>query len=244
MPFEIDSPLVTVSAESMISRHLPRTVWCACTISGSTKRVRARLEVVWFENGDFSLHYHEEHDTSEFDHRWDRHPSGHNTRDHVHPGPDAPTPGDDSPHPIDWRDVLSMVLSEIEERQRAFWESRTFVEIGDYATVSILSLRRRCLRNGRPGQIPGRYNLVIEGAYETFEHQIPVEEFVQRLKEDDVPDLVSVVGLSEALAEEDLANELAHEMDRRANDLEYQSPTVQFVVEGSFHRSGKTYDLR
>jgi len=33
-------------------------------------------------------------------------------------------------------------------------------------------------------------------------------------------------------------------MDRRANDLEYQSPTVQFVVEGSFHRSGKTYDLR
>ncbi|ACM58335.1 conserved hypothetical protein [Halorubrum lacusprofundi ATCC 49239] len=87
------------------------------------KRVRAaRLEVVWFENGDFSLHYHEEHDTSEFDHRWDRHPSGHNTRDHVHPGPDAPTPGDDSPHPIDWRDVLSMVLSEIEERQRAFWE--------------------------------------------------------------------------------------------------------------------------
>ncbi|ACM58336.1 hypothetical protein HALDL1_03685 [Halobacterium sp. DL1] len=95
-----------------------------------------------------------------------------------------------------------------------------------------------------PGQIPGRYNLVIEGAYETFEHQIPVEEFVQRLKEDDVPDLVSVVGLSEALAEEDLANELAHEMDRRANDLEYQSPTVQFVVEGSFHRSGKTYDLR
>ncbi|WP_257301112.1 hypothetical protein [Haloarchaeobius sp. FL176] len=95
-----------------------------------------------------------------------------------------------------------------------------------------------------PGQIPGRYNLVIEGAYETFEHQIPVEEFVQRLKEDDVPDSVSVVGLSEALSEEDLANELAHEMDRRANDLEYQSPTVQFVLEGSFHRSGKTYDLR
>ncbi|NHN60039.1 MULTISPECIES: hypothetical protein [Halorussus] len=95
-----------------------------------------------------------------------------------------------------------------------------------------------------PGQIPGRYNLVIEGAYETFEHQIPVEEFVQRLQEDDVPDSVSVVGLADALADEDLANELAREMDQRANDLEYQSPTVQFVVEGSFHRSGKTYDLR
>jgi len=82
----------------------------------------ARLEVVWFENGDFSLHYHEEHETGVFDHRWDRHPSSHNDRDHVHPGQDAPTPGDDTLHPEDWRDVLSMVLSEIENRQRAFWE--------------------------------------------------------------------------------------------------------------------------
>ncbi|MFC5369153.1 hypothetical protein [Salinirubrum litoreum] len=81
----------------------------------------ARLEIVWFENGNFSLHYHEEHERGEFDHRWDRHPSDHNTRDHVHPGPDAPTPGDDTSHPTDWRDVLSMVLSEIEDRQRAFW---------------------------------------------------------------------------------------------------------------------------
>ena len=95
-----------------------------------------------------------------------------------------------------------------------------------------------------PGQIPGQYNLVIEDAYETFEHQIPVKEFLQRLKEDDVPETVSVVGLSDALSDEDLANELAREMDQYANDLEYQSPTVQFVVEGSFHRSGKSYDLR
>lgn len=95
-----------------------------------------------------------------------------------------------------------------------------------------------------PGQIPGQYNLVIDGAYETFEHQIPVKDFLQRLTEDDVPETVSVVGLADALADDGLTNELAREMDRRANDLEYQSPTVQFVVEGSFHRSGKTYDLR
>ncbi|WP_436932825.1 hypothetical protein [Halosimplex halobium] len=81
----------------------------------------AQLEIVWFENGDFSLHYHEDHDDGTFDHRWDRHPSTHNTRDHVHPGPDAPTPGDDASHPEEWRDVLSTVLSEIEDRQRAFW---------------------------------------------------------------------------------------------------------------------------
>jgi hypothetical protein len=82
---------------------------------------QARLEIVWFENGDFSLHYHEEHETGSFDHRWDRHPSDHNTRDHVHPGPDAPTPGEDTSHPREWRDVLSMVLTEVETRQRGFW---------------------------------------------------------------------------------------------------------------------------
>jgi hypothetical protein len=81
----------------------------------------ATLSVVWFENGDFSLHYHEDHDRGSFDHRWDRHPSGHNDRDHVHPGPDAPTPGENASHPADWRDVLSGVLVEIEDRQRAFW---------------------------------------------------------------------------------------------------------------------------
>lgn len=81
----------------------------------------ARLEIEWFENGDFSIHYHEEHADGSFDQRWDRHPSDHNRRDHVHPGPDAMTPGDDVDHPTDWRDVLSMVLGEIEDRQRAFW---------------------------------------------------------------------------------------------------------------------------
>lgn len=81
----------------------------------------ARLEIVWYENGDFSVHYHEIHVESAFDHRWDRHPSTHNVRDHVHPGPDAPTPGVDASHPSDWRDVLSMVLSDVEARQRGFW---------------------------------------------------------------------------------------------------------------------------
>lgn len=81
----------------------------------------ARLEIEWFENGDFSIHYHEGRADRSFDHRWDRHPSDHNTRDHVHPGPDALTPGDDAGHPTDWRDVLSLVLGEIDDRQRAFW---------------------------------------------------------------------------------------------------------------------------
>jgi len=95
-----------------------------------------------------------------------------------------------------------------------------------------------------PGRIPGQYNLIIRDSYETFEHQIPVEEFLQGLKENDVPDKVSVVGLEDALRDDELTNELAREMDRHDDDLVYQSPTIQFVVEGTFHRSGKTFDLR
>lgn len=81
----------------------------------------ARLEIVWYDNGDFTLHYHED---GTFDHRWDRHPTDHNERDHVHPGPDAPTPGEDTSHPPDWRDALADVLAEIEDRQRSFWEQK------------------------------------------------------------------------------------------------------------------------
>jgi hypothetical protein len=97
-----------------------------------------------------------------------------------------------------------------------------------------------------PGQIPGRYNLVVRGKYDTFDHQLPVEEFLTRLRENDVPQRVCVVGLGRAFEDGDLAQELARETNRRANDLETQNPlpTIQFAVEGSFHRSGKTYDLR
>lgn len=95
-----------------------------------------------------------------------------------------------------------------------------------------------------PGQIPGRYNLVIKGTYDTFDHRMPVKEFINRLQNDDVPDEVAIIGLEEALSDDELRTNLKKAMDRRANDLEYQNPTVQFVVEGSFHRQGKTYDLR
>ena len=95
-----------------------------------------------------------------------------------------------------------------------------------------------------PGRIPGQYNIIVAGEYDAFDHQMPVEEFLQRLKNDDVPDEVSVVGLEEAFDDEELINELAREMDQRADDLEYQSPTIQIVVKGSFHRRGKTFDLR
>ncbi len=79
------------------------------------------LHIRWFETDDFSIHYTEQYgDGSSWECRWDRYPNDHNTRDHVHPPPDARTPGEGADHAVDWRDVLASVLSELDERIAAF----------------------------------------------------------------------------------------------------------------------------
>jgi len=45
-----------------------------------------------------------------------------NTRSHFHPPPDATTPGDDAEYASDWRDILSSVLEDLDDRIEAFWE--------------------------------------------------------------------------------------------------------------------------
>ena len=74
-----------------------------------------------------------------------------------------------------------------------------------------------------PGQISGRYNIIVEGAYEVFDHRMPIEEFVRRLEDDDAPEMVTVVGLDEVLEDGDLADKLARKMNWRTNDREYQN---------------------
>jgi len=84
---------------------------------------RACLRIQWFEKDDFSIHYVEEYQTeNSWECRWDRHPNDHNTRDHFHPPPDATTPGEDVDYSDDWRDVLSTVLSRLDDRIEAFWD--------------------------------------------------------------------------------------------------------------------------
>ena len=80
----------------------------------------AILQIRWYTNDDFSIHYREDHD-GEWECRWDRHPNPHNTREHLHPPPDAPTPGEDADWPADYRDVTSMVLDEVETRIADLW---------------------------------------------------------------------------------------------------------------------------
>lgn len=83
---------------------------------------RASLQIRWFEMDDFTVHYTEQYRTEDsWECRWDRHPNDHNTREHFHPPPDAPSPGEDADYPGEWRDVLATVLGHLDERIEVFW---------------------------------------------------------------------------------------------------------------------------
>lgn len=81
----------------------------------------ASLTVRWYTNDDFKIHYREARDGSDWECRWDRHPNPHNARDHFHEPPDASTPGTDASWPTDYREVLTLVLDEIEDRIADLW---------------------------------------------------------------------------------------------------------------------------
>lgn len=85
---------------------------------------RAYLRIRRFETDDFSVHYSEQYRSdSSWECRWDRHPNDHNTREHFHLPPDASTPGEDTEFPSEWRDLLSVVLNQLDDRIHAFWEN-------------------------------------------------------------------------------------------------------------------------
>lgn len=83
----------------------------------------ATLNVRWYTNDDFKIHYREVHSASAWECRWDRHPNSHNTRDHFHPPPTAPTPGDDASWPTDHRDMLQLALDEVKQRITTLWDT-------------------------------------------------------------------------------------------------------------------------
>ena len=97
-----------------------------------------------------------------------------------------------------------------------------------------------------PGKLPGRYNIVVANEYDLFDHRVPIEEYVEMLREDDVPDEVCVVGLEEVFEDDESVTELSRQMDRGANSLESRSPlpTIQFAVEGSFQRRTHDFELQ
>lgn len=84
---------------------------------------RAYLRIRWYENDDFTIHYSEQYENGDnWECRWDRHPNSHNSRDHLHPPPDAETPGEDRSFAADWRDVLAEALAELDTHVERLWE--------------------------------------------------------------------------------------------------------------------------
>lgn len=81
----------------------------------------ASLTVRWYENDDFKIHYREARDDADWECRWDRHPNSHNARAHFHEPPNASTPGRDESWPTDYREVLTLVLDEVEARIADCW---------------------------------------------------------------------------------------------------------------------------
>ncbi|WP_191219391.1 hypothetical protein [Natrialba magadii] len=87
--------------------------------------VAARLEIRWYRNDDFNVHYQEDRQNSTWKCRWDRHPNAHNSTDHFHPPPTASrTAAENAQWPVDHRDVSRLVLEYIEERIETLWEQQ------------------------------------------------------------------------------------------------------------------------
>lgn len=100
--------------------HLLRASLDASRYPTSTES--ARLDVRWFESGDFSIHYVESSPNGgRWECRWDRHPNDHNTRLHFHRPPDGDAVADlslPSLHPLE---VYSTVLTALEQRLETQW---------------------------------------------------------------------------------------------------------------------------
>jgi hypothetical protein len=87
--------------------------------------VSTYLEIRWYRNDDFNIHYQEDRQDGVWKCRWDRHPNVHNSRDHFHPPPAASrTDAEDAQWPADHRDVGPLVLDRIEERIETLWEQK------------------------------------------------------------------------------------------------------------------------
>jgi hypothetical protein len=78
----------------------------------------ARLDVGWYEGGEYTIHYVESRDDDRWQCRWDRHPKPDAPRAHFHPPPDAgsgvePSSLDDTHHLGVLFDVLDWTTDRV-----------------------------------------------------------------------------------------------------------------------------------
>jgi hypothetical protein len=95
--------------------------------------------------------------------------------------------------------------------------------------------------------VAGMYNIVNRETRTTADYQLPIEEFISKLEARDLPPEVCVVGLEEALVdEEDLRDRLVGAMREEMDYLNnrYPLPVIQFAVEGEFQSVGDSYEVQ
>jgi hypothetical protein len=94
------------------------------TAAATPRAIERRfLDVRWYTNDDFSIHYQEEWPNRTWCQRWDRHPNAHNSRDHFHPPPNATTPGEDRAWPTAFQAVLELVVNDVRTRTETLWQA-------------------------------------------------------------------------------------------------------------------------
>ena len=137
-PAPIDEAVLETFAERARSHSLVATVEPVDT-GGTISMVRlrldrdrypdqirdARVELQWYTNGDYNIHYIETHRSDEvWQCRWDRHPNPHTNRIHFHPPPEAESSDAMSDHPSDRHPavIFTRTLANIRQRIEALWE--------------------------------------------------------------------------------------------------------------------------
>lgn len=95
----------------------------------------------------------------------------------------------------------------------------------------------------KKGAAPGRCNVVRRGKYDLFDHQMPVDTFVDHLHDGQVLDEVCVTKLGEAFKNGD-EMEVARALQDHADDLSAAGTTLQFAVLGSIQSVSGGYELK
>lgn len=95
--------------------------------------------------------------------------------------------------------------------------------------------------------VAGMYNIVNRETRTTADYQLPIEEFISKLEDHELPPEVCVVGLEEALVDDgDLRDRLVDAMREEMDYLNnrHPLPVIQFAVDGGFQSVGESYEVR
>lgn len=93
------------------------------------------------------------------------------------------------------------------------------------------------------GAVPSSINLVEKGEYELFDHQLPLDKFIDKLRNGDDLDNVCIKGLDEALQNGEI-EDLRRVLQNKSNKLSQKGTTLQFVSEGSFQSVVSGFELK